>query len=84
MLERVGCSYILEDIRWNRVISRYDDTVLFICQKLSSPAEPHTCSGSLGSFETIRPMCTSTVHYLEEEKGKFEASVKPFGYDGSQ
>lgn len=80
MLERVGFAYILEDIRWNRAISRYDDTVLFVCHKPSSVVQPHTCPQRLASFERVRPMCTGTVFYLEEEKDKFEASVKPYGY----
>jgi len=83
MLERVGFSYILEDIRWNRAISRYDDTVLLVCHKLASAVQPRTCPDSLCSFDAIRPMCTSTVYYLEEEKDRFEASVKPFGCEGS-
>jgi SAM-dependent methyltransferase len=82
VLERVGFSYVLEDIRWNRAISRYDDTVLFVCQKLGCTVQPRTCSESLCSFDNVRPMCTSTVYHLEEEKDKFEASVKPFGYEG--
>lgn len=80
MLERVGFSYMLEDIRWNRVISRLDDSLLFVCQKESYSVQPRTCPQSLSSFETIRPMSTSTVYYLKQEKDKFKASVKPFGY----
>jgi SAM-dependent methyltransferase len=81
MLENVGFTYVLDDIRWNRVISRFDDTVLFLCCKLSYPLQPITCPNVLSSFDRVRPMCTNTVDYLKEEEELFRSSAKPFGYE---
>lgn len=81
MLENVGFDYVLDDIRWNRVISIFDDTVLFICHKMSHTVQPRTCPDILTSFHEVRPMCTNTVNYLSEEEDKFKTAVKPFGYE---